>query len=105
MNGSSYRRLQKLRRASYEASQRSELRMQQSTPPRNTSTMRISQLSLGDGTKRCFRPLQTGVALPSYLKLPPKFNTLDEITSSSFKRSVRFVTKFALALLVCALCG
>ena len=69
MNGSSYRRLQKLRRARYEASLRSELRMQQSTPPRNTSTMRISQLSLGDGTKRCFRPLQTAAALRSYPKI------------------------------------
>jgi pimeloyl-ACP methyl ester carboxylesterase len=37
--------------------------------------------------------------------LAPKFNVLDEITSSSFKKNVRFVKKFAFALLVSGLCG
>jgi hypothetical protein len=77
MNGSSYRRLQKLRRANYETPPRSELRTQQRTIPRKTSMMRISQLRLPDGTKRWFGPLQT-VALRSYPRSPPKFNILDE---------------------------
>src|SRR5262249_39471993 len=103
-NGRNYRRLQKLRKASYEMSLQSELSAPRRAMLRETPTL-IFPLRSTSGMKlfsNCDRKTAAAHSCSGSLR---KFNNLDDEVSSAFKGTWQFITRFAATSLLFAWCG